>query len=278
VRRPEQDDEERSIFRALLSAHSRFSGEKICSWELAPHDPPDVICVTESGKIVGVEIAQWAHELEMAAGKGRECVERDLKNAIGHQPRNRSNNFSLVVFSQRGNLRLLDSDRSAFRVALFELIGFVDRNWPARLSRQTYRFRDLARFPPVEKYLAQIQFVVGTSSTSPVEWIVPVTPTDSFDDLTMLTPLRRILEKKAAKCRTLKMLCDSLYLAIAYDQALGRCSQVTVPTRSILNEMAAVVRASVHSFSSVYLLARDEVHQIPTELIFAGPRHESGAP
>ena len=60
----DQDNEEQSIFEAFLFANPQFAGELLCSWKLtAPNDPPDVICATESGKTVGVEIAQWAHAL-----------------------------------------------------------------------------------------------------------------------------------------------------------------------------------------------------------------------
>jgi hypothetical protein len=76
----DQDNEEKSIFEVFLLANPQFAGGRIRSWKLAaPDDPPDVICATESGKTVGVEIAQWAHEREMAAGKAREAVEQKIK-------------------------------------------------------------------------------------------------------------------------------------------------------------------------------------------------------
>jgi hypothetical protein len=260
----DQDNEEKSIFEVFLLANPQFAGERICSWKLtAPNDPPDVICATESGKTVGVEIAQWAHQREMAAGKVREAVEQNISDAIGCQPPNGSDNFELVVFFPREKVHLPAADHAAFRTALFELIEHVDRNWPEELSTSSYGFSDLAKFPPIGKYLTQVRFVAGTSSASPAEWIVPVRSMDSFDGGTMIDPLRSIVEKKAMKCLTLKTPCDALHLVIAYDQALGYCSPVTMPTDTIIKEMALALEDSPNPFRTVFVLKGGKTSQVP---------------
>jgi hypothetical protein len=263
----DQDNEETSIFEAFLLANPQFAGERICSWKLAaPNDPPDVICATESGKTVGVDIAQWAHQSEMAAGKAREAVEQNIRDAIGSQPPNTSENFELVVFFPRQNVRLPAADHASFRRALFQLIEHVDRNWPAKLSTRFYRFPDLAKFPPLGKYLMQVRFVSGTSSDSPFEWIVPAGSMDSFDGDTMLAPLLDILEKKAEKCRRLKTPCDSLHLVIAYDQAVGRCSPLTMPMDTMTKEMALALDARPSPFRTVFVLKGDQAYQVPFDV------------
>jgi hypothetical protein len=260
----DQDNEEKSIFEAFLLANPQFAGDRICSWKLAaPNDPPDVICATESGKTVGIEIAQWAHQREMAAGKAREAVEQTIRDAIGSQPPNTSENFELVVFFAREKVGLPFADHASFRIALLELIGRVDRSWPEKFSTSSYGFSDLAKFPPLGKYLMQVQFVAGTSSASPVEWIVPVRWMDTFDSRTMLAPLLGILEKKAEKCRKLKTPSDSLHLVIAYDQAVGYCSPVAMPMDAMIKEMALALDASPNPFRSVFVLKGARVYQVP---------------
>ena len=263
----DQDNEEQSIFEAFLFANPQFAGELICSWKLtAPNDPPDVICATESGKTVGVEIAQWAHEREMAAGKGREAAEQNIRDAIGGQHPNTSKNFELVVFFPREKVRLPAADHASFRTALFELIRHVDRSWPEKLLTSLYGLSDLAKFPPLGTYLTQVRFAAGTSADSPFEWIVPVGSMDSFDATTMLTPLLDILEKKADKCQRLKTPCDSLHLLIAYDQAVGYCSPVTMPMDTIFKEMALALGARRSPFRTVFVLKGDQAYRVPFEV------------
>lgn len=67
----EQKLEERNVFEAFRNACSGFS---CTEWYLPEHDPPDVIYVDDSGRHIGVEICQWAHQEEMKAGKLRERV------------------------------------------------------------------------------------------------------------------------------------------------------------------------------------------------------------
>lgn len=262
---PENAEEEQSIFNAFLEARPLFAGEKIIRWSLAPDDPPDMVCVTESGVRIGVEITQWIHERELAAGKRRERIEQALMSAIGTpQPRNRSRRFSLVVFFPKASVRFCGSESGVFRHSLFESIDHVDQNWPLTPSRQAHTFRDLARFPPVDKYLAQIHFVAGSSEASPYEWIVPVRRTDSFNERTMIEPLLTRVDIKIGKCRTLKTECDALYLVIAHDQASGYCSPVTTRISRILEEVASMASTNHWPFRNVFLLKGGNVFSVPT--------------
>jgi len=73
--------------------------------------PTRVICITTSGRRVGIEICQWAHRGEMKAGKLREEKERKLLGAIGvPQPMNTSKNFRLAVLFPRAKVNIAPSE------------------------------------------------------------------------------------------------------------------------------------------------------------------------
>lgn len=95
---------------------------------------------------------------------------------------------------------------------------------------------------------------------------MPASPVDWFDDNTMLDPLRKILRKKQARCRTLKTDCDEMHLVIAHDQAIPYCSPVTTlnrAARDIASE-AVVAELSIDRgpFSRVSLLRAGEPCQV----------------
>lgn len=126
----------------------------------------------------------------MKAGKLREEKERKLLDAIGvPQPMNTSKNFWLAVFFPRAKVNITPSEYPEFRQSLLRLIEHVDVTWPREHRGRSYRFAELNRFPPLDKQLEQVRFVPGNALTSGVDWIVPVAPTDSFDDRTMADPL-----------------------------------------------------------------------------------------
>jgi hypothetical protein len=254
-----QEHEERAIFEPFLKAYPCFADEEILKWEIAECDPPDVICVTTSGQRVGVEICQWAHEGEMRAGNVREAKERKLLDAIGvPQPKNTSKNFCLAVFFPRAKVNITPSGYPAFRQSLFQLIEYVDATWSTDHGTRNYRFGELHRFPPVDKYLERvISFAPGEAFTSDVDWILPVGHADFFDDRTMADPLLRQIAKKKEQCRVRKTDCDDLYLLIAYDQALSYCSPIGTPHRrgvdETAREAAAALAADCGPFSRAFL-------------------------
>ena len=273
----EQKREEQNLFEAFRKACPGFScGE----YYLPEHDPPDVIYVDASGRRIGIEICQWAHQGEMKAGRLRERIVQNMRDAIGEpQPVNTSKNFSLVVFFPKSKVHLTRDEYPILRESLLQLITHVDEEWVSRRPGQYYRFKEMNCFPPLKKCLELVGFRqrsleddstmrAALTSDSHVDWIVPVGRFDSFDDSTMLVPLQELLRKKQARCRALKTHCDELHLVIAYDQALPYCSPITTPRRSvedIAREAAAELSMDRGPFSCVFLLVADEpcrVHRL----------------
>ena len=265
----EQKCEERTLFEAFMKACPGLSCRE---WHSPERDPPDVIYLDASGRRIGVEIGQWAHRGEMKAGRLRERIVQNIRDAIGEpQPVNESRNFSLVVYSPKRKVYLKRDRHSVFRKSLLQLIGHVDKEWVLRRG-QHYLFREMDRFPPLEECLEYVGFwprsledenlLPDASTSSPdVDWIVPVGWFDSFDDSTMLVPLRELLRKKRARCGALKTPCDELHLLVAYDQALPYCSPIMTPNRSIREiamEAVAEISADPVPFSCVFLLIAGE--------------------
>ena len=80
-------EQEKAIFTAFLRVEPRFFGEEIIEWK-QPEDEkefPDVICVSESGLKVGVELGQWLNEDEIRHAKGMEHIQSSVLAAIGKQ-------------------------------------------------------------------------------------------------------------------------------------------------------------------------------------------------
>ena len=254
----EQRREELMIFQAFMSACPDFADEKILEWRQSDCDPPDFICMTASGRRVGVEICQWAHEGEMKVGKLREVNEQRLLAAIGvPQPVNTSRNFWLAVFSPRAKVTIAPAEYMVFRQSLLRLISHADATWPTKPRGANYRFTELSRFPPLDKYIEQVQFVPGKTSGPDVDWIVPIGHCDSFDDRTMVDPLLNQLSKKTRKAHgPLKVGCDELFLLIAHDQALPYCSPISTPRRSVkktVREATAAFEADRGPFTRAFL-------------------------
>jgi hypothetical protein len=134
-----QRDEEKAVFAAFLAVQPGFAGEPIKDWQLAASDPPDVICCTASGRMIGVELGEWLHEREMGDGKLREKSGQQLIEAIGEpQPLNTSSHFDMVILHPQERVRLkVGSDRVAFRQAVLKLIHEVDLRWPQEPSWQS---------------------------------------------------------------------------------------------------------------------------------------------
>ena len=268
--RSDQKGEEWALFQAFLETCPRFAGVEIRERSLAELDPPDVTCLTASGRRIGIEICQWAHPEEMKAGKLRERIEGHLLEAIGTpQPINTSKNFWLVVFFPKPKVHIVPREYPTFQKSLFQLIEHVDQTWPTKLHGPNYCFTELHRFPPLDEYLESVKFAPGQAMTSGVDWIVPVSRADTFDSRTMVDPLLGLLKKKALRCRALKTPCDEVDLVVAYDQALGYCSPIETPQRGIteiVKEVSAALAAMSHPFTRAFLFIALEpgrkVHRI----------------
>jgi hypothetical protein len=237
-----QRDEEKVIFSAFYGLQPDFAGEPINEWHLATSDPPDIICITDSGRTIGVELAEWLHQREMSAGKLRERIEQQLLEAIGEpQPVNTSSHFDMVILHPRERVQIkAGPDQMAFRTALFQLIADVDRRWPQEPfwhSPQGCHLRDLTRWPPLGVYLKEVHFHPGQSRwPEGINWILPPAHCDTFDHSTMRNPLLNVISAKITKYQTRRPMatpCDDLVLVAFFNLGVAYNSPIETPRRTL---------------------------------------------
>src|SRR6266536_4524693 len=172
---------ERASFECFIEACPKFADElirnweEICDWyritgqqrpEPPDHDRPDIICVTESGRKIGVELKAWINEEQIAKAKLQAMFEENILRAIGRPlPSNDTTHLRGVVLKGRAR-RFNKQDSEEFKNQLFELIRQADDKWPSKASwDQTLTQRaDLAAFPMVAKYLTSVELVPDRSS------------------------------------------------------------------------------------------------------------------
>jgi len=146
---------------------------------------------------------------------------------------------------------------------MFGLIDYVNLAWPKiRHHAQVYRFQDLGKFPPLNKYLEDVTFCppndaldavvekaietcggsMATTSRGSGDWIVQAvrsqsvrTPYDADrwepdvrGNLTMEGCLLKMLMKKAGGCSLpkLKTPCAEVHLVVAFHQAIPYCPPI----------------------------------------------------
>lgn len=259
-----QRDEERVIFSAFYGLQPDFAGEPIKEWRIAESDPPDILCITDSGRTIGVELAEWLHQREMSAGKLRERIEQQILEAIGEpQPVNTSRHFDMVIRHPRERVQIkVGPDQMAFRSALFELIADVDRRWPQEPfwhSPQGCHLRDLTQWPPLGVYLKEVHFHPGQSRCPEgINWILPPAHCDTFDDSTMRDPLLNVISAKITKYqkRPMATQSDELVLVVFFNQGVAYNSPIETPSRTLeglVTELRAALPQYRGPFSRGYL-------------------------
>jgi hypothetical protein len=136
----------------------------VVDWE-QPEDEkefPDVICKTESGSRVGVEIGEWLNQEEFSARIVITRLQLSFLDAIGEQGENQTNNIGVIVLSPGGK-SIKPADKIDFRSQLFSYIKEIDRRWPNEefwQGRSGYRApnSELIGYPLLKKYLTEIHF------------------------------------------------------------------------------------------------------------------------
>jgi hypothetical protein len=173
--------EERAIFESFIRAYPDLLDEPIKDWFVLAdwyrimglqrpkppyHDRPDIICVTESGRRVGVELKAWINEEQIAKAKLQAMFEENILRAIGRPlPSNDTAYLKGVVLKGRPR-RFNKQDSEEFRSQLFELIRQADDKWrhKARWDQTLKQLADFAAFPMVAKYLTSVELVPDRSS------------------------------------------------------------------------------------------------------------------
>ena len=113
-------DDEREAWRGFLAAAPEFAGDTIGSAVDGP-DPPDVLCVTKSGRKIGVELTKWVEHEQITSGKARESVEDSYLQIMESANHARPHRIGWVWLNPKSR-RVKPKDVGQFREELYELL------------------------------------------------------------------------------------------------------------------------------------------------------------
>jgi len=241
-------EKERQVFDAFIKACSNFAGESVQKWYVlddwykvpgntrpaVPFDNrPDVICITHSGKRLGVELKAWLNEGQIAEAKRNEMFQEAVLRAVGELPIN-DHKYIQRTWLRAKPKRFHDGDSPELRNQLFMLIRHLDERWSEKPKwEQSSRemIDDLSAFPIVAKY---IDFVEAFPRREPIEpedaidqkypdrrWIAFPNRGGAYRLTEMLAPLRQLLVQTKGDKRY-RDICKHVglsecYLLVHYD-------------------------------------------------------------
>ena len=231
---------EKAIFEAFLRVTPEFAGETLKEWSQPQEENefPDIVCITTSGRRIGVELGEWLNEEEMCNAKGMERIQDSILSVVGKQGDNTTENIYFLCLLPKPKVRVKPADGALFRRELFRYIDAVDRRWPSEHlwhSPQGYRAtsQELSSFPILQKYLASIQFIprrryegwppnggfVKKTWPSGQDWILFRNRGGSYSEDTMLQPLLELIANKKERYGSIGTGLDSLHLVVYYNSA-----------------------------------------------------------
>jgi hypothetical protein len=171
---------EKRAFTAFLEACPRFAAD-VSDWWQPDSDPPDVVSRQRNGSTIEWEITECLHQQQTRAAIRRRRCSHEILRAIGKQPPPPVNVSFCYLFLTHPPSRPPAKDAEALGRALFALVDDVNTGWhepsPARYYPQpgirTVTEAVLAKWPPLDKYLRQIQILGRERREPPKEsrWI-----------------------------------------------------------------------------------------------------------
>ncbi len=144
-------DDERAAWNGFFAAAPQFAAEAIASVVDGP-DPPDVLCLTVSGKRVGVELTKWVEHNQITSGKAQEFLERSYLKVVASENEPRPDHIGWVWLYPKS--RIKQTDQARFRTELFLLLELenakADPEWD---NPQGASVNDFSAFPMLAKHL-----------------------------------------------------------------------------------------------------------------------------
>lgn len=258
---------ERQVFETFIKTCGDFAGESVKVWYIlddwyripgnarptVPFDNrPDIICITDSDKRVGIELKAWLNEGQIAEAKRQESFQDAILRAIGELPIN-DHKYIQRIWLRVKPKRFHDGDSPELRNQLFELIRQRDERWsekPKWDQSSREMIADLTAFPTVAKY---IDFVEAFPRREPIEpdeaikqqypdrrWIAFPNRGGAYTLTEMLTPLQELLVKTKVDNRY-RDICKHVglsecYLLVHYDwDAFAYNTPIDTPNHSFRN-------------------------------------------
>jgi len=219
--------EEEGMFQALVATEPSFVGELV-GWSPGA-DPPDVLCETNKGQRIGVELGEWLHEGQTERATALEILEKEIaEESVKQSFTDWFDRYGVLVYpklevdsSKTNRVHYVfpnKANRLKFTSELFNMLGeFKKRGQPITKpvflndffqARTLGKFLDGLRIYPVRTTPRGIKFAKGGSYS----------PEDARG------AIARVLEKKTAKhnYQTLKkeQALAELCLLVYYNRAL----------------------------------------------------------
>lgn len=145
-------DDEREAWRGFVAAEPEFAGDPIGSAVDGP-DPPDVLCVTISGKKIGVELTKWVEHEQVTSDKALESFEESYLHIIESVNHARPDRIGWVWLHPKPR-RVKSEDVNQFRAELYDFLarenGLTDPEWE---HPQGAAVQDFIGFPVLDSYL-----------------------------------------------------------------------------------------------------------------------------
>ena len=147
--------EEKQAWSGFLSATPLFAGEDVACWNQGP-EPPDVLCTTVSGRVVGIELTVWVDQEQIHSGKKREEFETACLSIVASERESRPANIGWVWLYDK-HLSIRPVDMAAFRQELYACIAeqsaIAEPDWEDPQGAPVTNF-DL--YPRLKKYLDSV--------------------------------------------------------------------------------------------------------------------------
>jgi hypothetical protein len=225
---------EKNTFAAFLNAAPAFAGDKITNWSRPKQDPPDVLCTTETGLQVGLELTGWLDNGQITDAKAIEAIEQSIRKAIRPEPPNHTEHIHYAWLRTLPRARIKPTDEGAFRAELLKLVDEVDSRWDGEEEWQPPQrccWTDFSRYPTLEKYLFQVRFFArsarGPSSTKGGQgWLTFPCKSRSYSEQSMVEALLARLRDKIQKYAARPDGLSEFHLLVHYDLALEYNSPV----------------------------------------------------
>ncbi|MGB8886506.1 MAG: hypothetical protein WCC87_07260 [Candidatus Korobacteraceae bacterium] len=237
--------DESAAWAGFLAADSHFAGEDIVNSSDGP-DPPDVVCVSASGRNIGVELTKWVEHDQVTKARGRESLENSYLRICESEKQIRPEHIG-IAFLHDKSLKMKPADAAHFRAQLFDFLArenakpepsldplrpIPDGYWNTLRSwenPQGARVSDFSGFPILEKYLKNVWILPRDRHRHippDMPWVVFESPGGPYTpDWMVQAAVDRILSKVAkyqsenlrakhslAECDLICFYCDEALL------------------------------------------------------------------
>ena len=227
-------------------------------------DPPDFVCTDEQGRRIGIELAEWVIEAQLAISKRRSRIREsfeDAVRAVNADPANLG-----MTWLHPGALLPASSAPELTR-ELETCASHINDTWAAISERWTvgqgYPVRDFREYPTLNKYVRQLDFFprnVGERFC-----VTFMNGGGAYSPRAAFAALLRILNKKESKYEGLRERerLDELHLVLYWSQGLAHNTPydgLDYSLEDVAAELEPIIREGGTIFDAVFIsdMPRDE--------------------